>query len=34
MLASGERPVGVDYTMSKPVGIAALRKAITSVLKG
>ncbi len=33
MLASGERPVGVDFTLGKPIAIAALRKAINSVIK-
>ena len=34
MLAAGERPPGVDFVLSKPVSIAALRNAIVSVLKG
>ena len=34
MVASGERPPGVDFILSKPVAIAALRNAIVSVLKG
>ena len=33
MVASEERPVGVDFTVSKPVGIAALRNAILNVLR-
>ena len=33
MLASGERPPGIDFILSKPVAIASLRKAIVNVLK-
>ena len=33
MMASGERPTGVDFILSKPVAIASLRKAIVNVLK-
>ena len=33
MLASGERPPGVDFILSKPVSIKSLRNAIVNVLK-
>ena len=32
MVASGDRPPGVSFTLSKPVGIATLRNAISSVV--